>query len=94
MTTNLVVVSDDKVHLLSKEELLKAGQVFDTEDVMELFKCKKDKAYCIIRAVLAVSNIFNLVGKFHVIDYKVYVDTMVSRGMGYSEPLESARSKL
>ncbi len=89
MTTNLIVMRDDKVHLLSVQELLKEGQVFGIEQVMEMFMCKRDKAYCIIRAVLDVSNIFNLTGKFHIIDYKIYVDTMVARGMGYSEPLQN-----
>ncbi len=87
MTTNLIVMADDKIRLLSVQELLKEGQVLGTEQIMEMFKCKKDKAYCIIRAVLEVSNIFNLVGKCHIVDYKIYVDKMVDRGMGYAEPL-------
>lgn len=87
MSTNLIVMKDDNLHLLSVQELLREGQVLGIEQVMETFMCKRDKAYCIIRAVLDVSNIFNLTGKFHIVDYKIYVDTMVSRGMGYAEPL-------
>ena len=86
---DLLLVTDNNVTVLSKKTLLEQGQILDVNDIAQLFKCGTNKAYQIIRAIKYTSDIFGLVGKIHVLDYKLYIENVASKGAGYSMPSEA-----
>ncbi len=61
-----------KEEVMTKREIFETPQYLDYLDIMDLFKCGRDKALSIIRAIKSVSNIAGIKGKVTISDYEFW----------------------
>lgn len=67
--------------------------MLNADDIAKMFYCAKTKAYSIIRAIKAESDIFGIPGKVHVLDYKIYLENVVARGKGYQPNIPTLQNQ-
>lgn len=57
---------------MTKKEIMETPQYLDYLDIMKIFKCGRDKAMSIIRAIKSKSDIAGIKGKVTTSDYETW----------------------